>query len=321
MEDALRTAGRRAMHSLFFFIPEERRIAIERRIRGRLEHRRLREADVVLVSWAKSGRTWLRLMLSHFYQIRYGLPPTAMLGFANLKRRNLAIPSVFFTHGNYLRDYTGHYEDNSDFDGKRILLLVRDPRDIAVSQYFQWRYRMRPDKKRLNGYPPHGAEVSLFDFVLNADAGLPRIIRFLNLWARERPNRSEVLVVRYEQMRAEPERTLRDILDFMRTPAESEMVSRTVAYASYENMQKLEREQVFRLSGRRLLPGNQANPDSYKTRRAKVGGYRDYFNDAQLRSIDRYVGTHLLPDFGYVAESVIPHASHGPTPHAAEPLP
>ena len=52
-----------------------------------------------------------------------------------------AIPSIFFTHDNYLEDYTGNLDSKADFYGKRVVLLVRNPKDVAVSQYFQWKYR------------------------------------------------------------------------------------------------------------------------------------------------------------------------------------
>ena len=66
--------------------------------------------DHVLMSWGKSGRTWLRLMLSRFYQLAYGIPEGRMLEFDNLHRLDPAIPRLFFTHGNYLRDYTGNWK-------------------------------------------------------------------------------------------------------------------------------------------------------------------------------------------------------------------
>ena len=48
-------------------------------------------------------------------------------------------------------------------------------------------------------------------------------------------------------------------------------------------MKQLEQKRVFWLSGFRLRPGDRANPQSYKVRRAKVGGWRDYFDDEQSR--------------------------------------
>ena len=46
--------------------------------------------------------------------------------------------------------------------------------------------------------------------------------------------------------------------------------------------------------------GDKDNPDSYKVRRAKVGGYRDYFTDEQCEQLDAMVA-ELNPVFGYGA--------------------
>jgi hypothetical protein len=44
------------------------------------------------------------------------------------------------------------------------------------------------------------------------------------------------------------------------------------------------------LSRYRLTPGDPANPESYKVRQAKVGGYRDYFTDTEVAKdqLDRF---------------------------------
>ena len=197
--------ARHLLAGALFFLPYRRRKAIERRLRGRGEYRKLQQADWVLVSWGKSGRTWLRVMVSRVYQLAFGLSDNRLLSFDNLHRLNPRVPRVLFTHGNYLRDYTGHgYDTKVDYHGKRIVLLVRDPRDVAVSQFFQWKFRMQRRKKRLNDYPPHGAEVSIYDFVMDDKVGVPQIIRYFNGWLRGIPDMSDVLLVRYEDMRRDP---------------------------------------------------------------------------------------------------------------------
>lgn len=285
-----------------FFLPQRRRIAAERWLRGREEYRKLRASDYVLMSWGKSGRTWLRLMLSRFYQTKYGLPRPELLGFDNLHKRDRRIPRIFFTHGNYLRNYTGHWDTKVDFYDKSIVMLARDPRDIAVSQFFQWKYRMMPRKKLLNWYPPHGAEVGMFEFMMNREVGLPCIIDFMNLWAREMSRIKRMLVVRYEDMRQRPGEALGRIVAFLGTPGTEQEIRDAVDFAAYENMKRLEASRVFWHSGARLRPGKRDNPDSYKVRRAKVGGYRDYFDDGQLAEIDALVNDTLAPVYGYGAE-------------------
>lgn len=299
MRDNVFAALRQVIRWLTFYRPQERRVETDRWLRGREEYRKLQAADIVLMSYGKSGRTWLRLMLSRFYQLKFGLSENSFLEFDNLKRQDRRIPSVFFTHGNYLRSYTKHWNSKADFYGKRIVLLVRDPRDVVVSQFFQWKHRMRPWKKTINNYPPHGADVSLQDFVLNSQVGLSCIIDHLNGWPQELDRLADVLVIRYEDQRNDPEGVLGRIVAFMNTPGTPEEIRGAVQYAAYENMKKLEKKQCVNASGRRLAPGNRSNPDSYKVRRAKVGGYRDYFDEQTLAAMDRMTEERLSPSFGY----------------------
>lgn len=282
--------------------PQATRIRAERWLRGREEAWKLARADAVVVSFGKSGRTWLRVLLSRYYQLRFGFPERSMIGFDNFHHRDRRAPRIFFTHDNYLPDYTGHRDDKRDFYDRRVVLLVRDPRDVAVSQFFQWKFRMRPVKKDLNAYPPHGADVSMFDFV-TGPAGVPRVVAWLNGWARERERIRELHMIRYEDLRADTAGELGRLLRFLGEEPTAEQLADCVAFASVENMRRLEEERVFWLSGSRLVPKDRANPDSYKVRRAKVGGWRDYFEDAEIEAIDALVAD-LDPVFGYRREGL-----------------
>lgn len=293
-------------------LPVQQRVRIDRWMRGREEYRKLQRADWVLMSWGKSGRTWLRVMLSRYYQVRFGLPPRSLLNFDNLHHMDSRVPRVFFTHNNYIRNYTGHWDSKKDYYDKRAVLLVRDPRDVAVSQYFQWKFRMRPWKKRINDYPLHGKEVSVFEFMMDSRVGLPRVVAYFNEWAAEMPRIPGLHLVRYEDMRTEPARVLTGILDFTGTPGSSGDVEEAVEFASYDNMKKLEERSHFRFSGARVTPGDRDNPNSFKVRRAKVGGYRDYFDDEQVTEIDRFVNRRLHPVFGYGTESAGPTDAERP---------
>lgn len=292
-----------------FFLPYDRKSRVERWLRGREQYRKLQRADCVVVSFGKSGRTWLRVMLSRFYQVKHGLSERHLIGFDNLHLRNGAIPKIFFTHDNYTKDYTGNLDSKVDYAGKKVVLLVRHPADVAVSQYYQWQYRMKPNKVALNRYPERGQDLGIFDFVTREYAGLTRTIDFMNGWAGEAGGSDAVLVVRYEDMRAQPERVLSRILAFMGTPGSADEAREAVAFASFENMRKMEADSTFWLSGGRMRPRDRQNPQSFKTRRGKVGGYRDYFDDGEIAEIDRLVEEQLAPVFGYARPSVPPQAA------------
>ncbi len=182
------------------------------------------------------------------------------------------------------------------------MLLVRKPQDVAVSQFFQWKYRTRPVKKWLREYPAHGTDLSIFDFVMTEAYGVGEVVEYMNRWADALPKFQEVLVVRYEDLRANPVQEFRRVADFVDGPAEAAQVEGAVEFGSVKNTRAMEAKRSFWLSGSRLTPRDRKNPDSYKVRRAKVGGYRDYFDDAELERIDAYVREHLTPAFGYPEE-------------------
>ncbi|MEZ5503524.1 MAG: sulfotransferase domain-containing protein [Halioglobus sp.] len=298
MADKARVVLRHIILLLCFWLPAARRKKIERWLRGREEFKKLQRSDWVLMSWGKSGRTWLRVMLSRAYQLKGNLDASELLDFDNLRKRDPRLPAVFFTHNNYLRDYTGNRNSKAHFQGKRIVLLVRDPRDVAVSQFFQWQFRMRPNKKFINDYPPHGADIDVWDFVLDKEAGVPRIVDYFNGWAQAIPELRDVLVVRYEDMRADPGAVLSRILEFTGTAVSPEQVREAVEFAAYDNMKKMEEDKFFKGSGARVKPGDRDNPQSFKVRKAKVGGYRDYFTDEQCQQLQQMVA-QLDPVFGY----------------------
>ena len=179
-------------------------------------------------------------------------------------------------------------------------LLARDPRDVAVSQFFQWKFRIKPTKVTINNYPPQGSEISLFDFVMGDNGGSMRAVTdYLNLWAAEVGRMQHFHLLRYEDLRARPREELRRLLDFMHVHASDVQVDAAVDYSSYENMKKMESAQQFRLAGGRMMPRDKDNPDSYKVRRAKVGGYRDYFKDDEVAAIDARLAGTLDPLFNY----------------------
>jgi hypothetical protein len=124
-------------------------------------------------------------------------------------------------------------------------------------------------------------------------------IEFLNLWAREAPRLQDFFLLRYEDLKAQPVEQLEKLAAFLGAAASPEQIRDAVEFSSYENMKKMETKKTFWLSGGRMVPKDRSNPNSYKVRRAKVGGYRDYFDDGQVAEIDAVTAANLDPFFDY----------------------
>ena len=292
--------SRRWLHWRMRGQPEAEILKAERKLRGVEQFDKLQRADIVVVSFGKSGRTWLRVMVSHLFRVMYRLPENAIMGFDNFHNLNKAVPKIFFTHDNYIKDFTGDFSSKQPFFNKRVVLLARDPRDVAVSQFFQWKFRIKPSKVTINNYPPQGSDISLFDFVMGDNGGSMKAVNdYLNLWAAEAGKVSAFHLLRYEDLRSNTREELRRLLDFMQVKASDADVAAAVEYSSYENMKKMESKEQFRFAGGRMMPRDKDNPNSYKVRRAKVGGYRDYFTDEEVAAIDARLAAELDPLFRY----------------------
>src|SRR5690349_8380302 len=80
----------------------------------------LSEADAVVVSFPKSGRTFVRAMLARVYQRRFGIDERGLLEFPTLKHAPAEAPRVLFTHaGDAMRRPGQIRVDPADYAGKK----------------------------------------------------------------------------------------------------------------------------------------------------------------------------------------------------------
>jgi hypothetical protein len=252
---------------------------------------KFRKADYIVVSYPKCGRTWLRAMLSKYYVERYGLATGTLLDFANLHYLNREIPRIFLTHDvinnvlNRIVPPEAIDTDNSAYYRRNIVFLARDPRDVVVSMYFQ---RTRRDRNYTG---------SLQDFIHHDVGGLDTIIRFYNAWAESFPHINKRLLLKYEEMRADPLHTLVTLLEFMGHAPDREIIRRAIDACSFERMKKMERDNQFSRSWLKAVDVN--DEESFKVRRGKIGGYTDYLDADEIGIIENIIKTRLSPVFGY----------------------
>lgn len=275
-------------------LPRDLRRRKRQQWRDNLDNARVLAADYVVLSRAKSGRTWLRVMLSRLYQQRFGLPDNVLLEYDNFRAHDPAAPVVAFTHGHGLDALARDARRGERLRRMPVVFLYRDPRDVAVSEYFQSMRRAASYKRSLYGV--ESAE-SMLEFLLHSPLGLPAICNHLNHWHRELASWPSVHRLRYEDLRADPEGQLAALCEFLGQPAEADSIADAVAFASFEALKRKERDDFF--SNQRLRARDKDDPDSYKVRRGKVGGWRDYFAADEIVRIDEAVAQRLDPAIGY----------------------
>jgi hypothetical protein len=287
-------------------LPRPLRVAVRKRRLGKLEVDIARRSQLIIIAHPKSGNTWLKVMLTRLYSLRHGIAAEDFSRYPSLADRNPAIPRFAATNGWYsyeraIGDKLQPEAPDSDFKHKPVVLLARNPLDIAVSWFFQFTKRQSAHKQELINaeleHPVDRNNIEMWEFVRNSEIGLPSLIDFLNYWDRALAGLDNKLITSYEALRADPAAVLRQITTLMGDDFSDAKIREAVEFGAFDNLRKLESEGFFRSGG--LTLRNAADPESFKVRRAKVGGYRDYFTPEQADELEALVRERLSPALGY----------------------
>ena len=252
-----------------------------------------RGEPVYVVSFPKCGRTWLRYMLEQYLDAVAGIVSGRIAeGGQALKPRARPYAPVQFIHDDD-PDEKRPWElsrDKSRFAGARVVLLVRDPRDVSVSMYFE-------KTKRSHLYrAPSNVPGQLGDLLGDHPGGLPTVIAYYNSWWANRATPSAFLLLRYEDMLTDPKSCLRRFCEFAGYPIHETAIDAAVKASDFSEMRQIEAGGGLSF---KLSPGDKGDPESYKTRRGVAGGFVEYFTDAEIELATAQLRQDLPEEFGY----------------------
>jgi hypothetical protein len=262
-----------------------------------VEKRVARRFAVTVVSYPKSGRTWLEQLLlaalGHHLGLRFGEDATYAKVAAGIDK----VPLIGFTHagGSWETATLTAAEIATHVPARigdgRFVYLYRDPRDVLVSAYHHARNRsgiawLRPQ-----------------DMLDDPIVGLPKVTAFMNNWTRQvegAPGRA--MRVSYEALKATPQQTLGELCRFMALPFSEDEIGQAIADCSFERLQQ--RELAATGGNPWLAPVDPANRNSFKFREGRSGSYRTFFSADQIAWIDDYLAKHLLQAGEYLSGGV-----------------
>ncbi|MDP1700134.1 MAG: sulfotransferase domain-containing protein [Aestuariivirga sp.] len=279
-------------------VPNILKLIISRRARNKLierlfvNPRLIKTSDYILVSFPKSGRTWVRAMLTRLYHVRFGTPDNLLIRLDNLHKLDGRIPVIFFTHdGDKLASVKDLIPDKSAYNGKNIVVLVRHPGDVIASLYYHQKHRRAHRRDNIT------KDLDVFSFATRPGQGIHTAIAFINHWMAFAKDNPYVLMVRYEDLLKEPVVWLKRITDHFGGNFTNEELQDAVDFGKFENLKKLEKERYF--ADTHLQASDNADPQSFKVRSGKSGGYKQQFTDAQVKEIDEMIRHSMDPTLGY----------------------
>lgn len=260
-----------------------------------------RKVESFVVSFPKSGRTWLRVLLAVVEANRRGADTNTVVSeWLEHEAPTLSDRSVLFTHALSANAHE-RTEAMSHFLGyigdRQRVFLVRDPRDTIVSYFFQVTKRQR------------GSALAndIGRFLRDPGYGIDRVLQFLAACdASQREDPGPSLLVSYEELHCDPQRVLAATATFLGCPASSSTLEIAVMLASFDNMRRLELEGG--LDGQRLAARDATDPESLKTRKGVVGGYVDYLSRKDVAYVEKRIEALIPSRLGYRVPGVPPSA-------------
>lgn len=262
------------------------------RLRRKL-YRLGRARPVYVVSFPKCGRTWLRYMLEQYLESVAGIDSGRIAeGGQALRPRARPYPPAVFTHDDDPDEKRpGELSwDKTRFAGARVAFLARDPRDVAVSIYFEKTKRSHLYRARSRGPEKIG------DLLGDHPGGLRTIVAYYNAWWANRATPAAFLLLRYEDMLADPKDGLRRFCAFAGYPVDETAIAAAVRAADFSRMRCLEATGGLSF---KLSPGDKGDPESYKTRRGVAGGFTGYFGPEEVEAATAHLRRNLPDAFGY----------------------
>lgn len=223
-----------------------------------------------IISYPKSGRTWLfSILLFYSSQMSY------QNKLKNRKKVKFDTGSIEFTHD--CSDPNPYplknlKVKNKDLYNKKKIIILRDPREIIVSFWYQIKFREKTTNKNLK-------ELIDDDYL-----GVDKIISFFNLLNSELLENSKI--VTYEQLIKNTFEELRKILIFLNIKVNGKLLKLSIDECSFEKMQKKEKKE-----------SNNIKTEELKFRKGSLKSYNEDLEKSDILNINNKIRNNLNSNF------------------------
>jgi hypothetical protein len=240
-------------------------------------------ADAFIISYPKSGRTWLNLIVNSMMEL------------------DKQFSFICFTHdifNDHVQDAIRYYQvseyfwrkeitiqRNKEYGQSPIFLLTRDPRDALVSYYHQKKYR-EPSLAR-KGIIKKCVEIdiSIDDFVCSEIWGIRTMINFYNEWAK-----TGIETIAYEDMVKNTYRAVKKLLKQAAIKFNKSTLKKVVDLTRFDRLKEIEIKRVGK--------ENKVDLAALKMRRGIIGSHKDELKRETVDKLNNIILSELNPKYG-----------------------
>jgi hypothetical protein len=242
--------------------------------------------DTFLVSYPRSGNTWIRFLVANFVHPDAGV---------TLLSADRLIPNVdgqskrYFKQMPRPRIIKSHYPFHQSY--KRVIYVVRDPRDVAVSQYY---YQIK------RGALHEGSSIEQFvsNFVAGEVCPYGSWAENVASWLAARRTNPNFVLVRYEDLLRHTSDELARMANLLEIEPSPDRLALAVERSSADRMRQLERAE-----GSMWASTRGTRQDISFIRAAKDRQWRTELPEACIAQIEGAWGD-LMESLGYAVEFV-----------------
>ena len=234
-----------------------------------------------LVSYPKSGRTWIRFILGKIVCLKHNLSDGNILktNFLSSKEPGIVLNDNY-THEDSMLSGSKQLnrfqlqKDKSRYNYSNVILLIRDPRDVVVSFYYHYCFRSK-----------YKFEGEIKDFILNDSLGIGKTVDYYNIWYDSFFKPNKTLLVKYEDLHKNTSFIVKSIVGFLGIKDVSDgLIKEAIDFCSFDNMKRFEQDNSF---GRRYLRRIDKNDiRTYKIREGKLSGYLEHVKPEDISFLD-----------------------------------
>lgn len=237
--------------------------------------------DIWLTSYPRSGNTWTRFLVGNL------IHPEAVT-FLNVER---LVPDMYKTSDWVLRRLPRPriMKSHECFDPRyrKVIYIVRDPRDVAISNFnFEKKLRSVREDATLDEFIPRWVDGVYWRRIGSWGD-------HVNSWLSTREGHPGFLLVRYENLQANPEQELARVAEFVGLQTNPERIARAVELSSAQNMRMMEKTQ-----GGKWVATSHTRPDKPFVGQAAAGGWRAKLSPKGLAHLEDHWGP-LMQRLGY----------------------
>lgn len=216
--------------------------------------------DTFIVSYPRSGNTWTRFLIGNL------LSDDEQVIFTNVERR---IPDIYHNTALALRAIPRprFLKSHEYFDPRypKVIYIVRDPRDVAVSYYHYCR-----KTRQLGDSDP--IEQFVEDFVIGKVSAIGSWAENVGSWIGAKAEcPDQFLLLRYEDLLADTIGELKKSAKFLSLNVSDARINEAVALSTAEQMQAIERK----TSKLRRVATKNNRPDIPFVRKARSGTWKE----------------------------------------------